>query len=346
LTFVSLLSQFHNPLPAKAGSGDNANGKKSFTFRQLEKIQQELGVVIDAAAGILITELNSIASGTGVMTSSEAEYDELCGKSIKAVLALNTRIVIAFGAHTQLRWRQYFKAHASKFSFQVSHGVHTARGDFVMAGQSRSVHVIFSPHPCLWQMERVVRRAMAIAHGVDIVKMEQGSAEKDEHGHFVQIQSITLVERPTQVINIEVEGQEEEDKRYVLEGGVVTHNSVYLQFHAASMAMTEEQVERARLSMASGGVLADAVASCLLVVDEESIPLLITKLTDIIHTGIGLPTLTGAARFVVSLANSKHAAAMRDHLAPLMTQLLQGLSDQSATLRKIYADALGYCCSK
>jgi proteasome component ECM29 len=118
----------------------------------------------------------------------------------------------------------------------------------------------------------------------------------------------------------------------------------YLQFHAQSMQMTEEQLERARLSLASGGVLADAVASCLLVVDEESVPGIIAKLTDIIHTGIGLPTLTAAAKFVVSLAGSKVAPAMRDHIAPLITQLMQGLSDSSPTLRKVYADALGYLC--
>lgn len=118
----------------------------------------------------------------------------------------------------------------------------------------------------------------------------------------------------------------------------------YLQFHAQSMQMTDEQLERARLNLASGGVLADAVASCLLVVDAESVPSIIAKLTDIIHTGLGLPTLTAAAKFVVSLVNSKVAPDMREHIVPLLTQLMQGLSDQSPTLRKVYADAIGYLC--
>ena len=97
----------------------------------------------------------------------------------------------------------------------------------------------------------------------------------------------------------------------------------YLQFHSASMAMSEEQLERARLSLASGGVLAEALSSCLLVVDDESIQPLLAKLTDIISTGIGLPTLTGAAKFVVSLVNSKSGPAMREYVAPLIQQLFQ-----------------------
>lgn len=108
--------------------------------------------------------------------------------------------------------------------------------------------------------------------------------------------------------------------------------------------MTDEQLERARLSIASGGVLSEALSSCLMVVDDESIPPVLAKVTDIIATGIGLPTLTAAAKFVVSLVNSKAGPAMRDHIAPLIQQLQQGLSDQSPTLRKVYADALGYLC--
>lgn len=118
----------------------------------------------------------------------------------------------------------------------------------------------------------------------------------------------------------------------------------YLQFHAQALQMTDEQLERARLSMATGGVLADAIASCLLVVDEESLPPILAKLTDIIHTGIGLPTLTAAAKFAISLANSKVAPAMREHIVPLIQQLMAGLTDQSPTLRKVYADAIGYLC--
>lgn len=35
---------------------------------------------------------------------------------------------------------------------------------------------------------------------------------------------------------------------------------------------------------------------------------------------------------------------MREHVVPLITQLMAGLSDQSPTLRKVYADAIGYLC--
>jgi proteasome component ECM29 len=118
----------------------------------------------------------------------------------------------------------------------------------------------------------------------------------------------------------------------------------YYQQHAASIGLTDEQLERARLSMASGGPLAEALSSCLLVVDDASVPPIVSKLTDIISTGLGLPTLTAAAKFVVSLANSKSGPAMREHVVPLMSTLQKGLSDQSPTLRKLYADTLGFLC--
>lgn len=120
----------------------------------------------------------------------------------------------------------------------------------------------------------------------------------------------------------------------------------YLQQHAGSMQMSEEQIERARLQMASSGVLAEALSSCLMVVDETSVPGIVAKLSDIIGTGLGLPTLTAASKFIVSMVQSKTtvASAMREHASPLIQQLLQGLTDQSPTLRKYYADALGYLC--
>jgi proteasome component ECM29 len=67
-------------------------------------------------------------------------------------------------------------------------------------------------------------------------------------------------------------------------------------------------------------------------------------IVELMRTGVGLPTLSGCARLVVTLATGP----CRNHLTPytsaLSRVLLSGLMDQSPSIRKAYANALGYAC--
>jgi len=118
----------------------------------------------------------------------------------------------------------------------------------------------------------------------------------------------------------------------------------YLQFHAQSLNMTQEQLEQARTSIASSGPLYEALMSCLTIMDLSALASTCQQLTELLRTGVGLPSLTAAARFVVSLATGPLGPQMQDLAPSLMTVLQNGLTDRSVTLRKIYAEALGALC--
>ena len=118
----------------------------------------------------------------------------------------------------------------------------------------------------------------------------------------------------------------------------------YLQFHARSLQMSDEDLELARLSVAKNTPLADAVASCLQVVDVASLPSVVSRLTEVLQQGIGLPTLTATGKCIISLVNSPVGGDMREHVGPLMSALVQGLNDQSTSVRRVFAAALGYLC--
>ena len=118
----------------------------------------------------------------------------------------------------------------------------------------------------------------------------------------------------------------------------------YLQFHSAQLNMSDEDLEVARLSMAKNTPLADAVSSCLQVVDAAALPSVMSRLTDILQQGLGLPTLTATGKCIISLVNSGVGSEMKEHVGPLMSALVSGLSDQSTSVRKVFAAALGYLC--
>jgi hypothetical protein len=88
-----------------------------------------------------------------------------------------------------------------------------------------------------------------------------------------------------------------------------------------------------------------ALESCVQLVDSDSLPTVLSKLNDLMSTGVGLPTLTASASFVSNLVNnSKVAGVMGSHVGPLLKTLLNGLKDQSSAVRKTYCTALGYVC--
>jgi len=119
----------------------------------------------------------------------------------------------------------------------------------------------------------------------------------------------------------------------------------YMQFHAHQYNMTTEQFEAARLSLAQASPVADAITSCMLLVDAESIKGVVDSLCEVLRNGVGLPTLTAAAKFVSNMAtNPSLGHLMTPYLPPLVKVLHAGLLDNSLTLRSAYATALGYCC--
>jgi proteasome component ECM29 len=119
----------------------------------------------------------------------------------------------------------------------------------------------------------------------------------------------------------------------------------HLQFHAQSYNMTAEQFEGVRLSVDKGSPLHEAIDSCLRLVDQDTIAPVLTTITDVLRTGVGLPCLTAAAKAISTLASQPLLAPhMAQGIKPVMLRLHHGLLDRSPTVRKCFSSALGYCC--
>eukprot|EP00752_Nemacystus_decipiens_P016287 g14566.t1 len=116
----------------------------------------------------------------------------------------------------------------------------------------------------------------------------------------------------------------------------------YMQFHAETqMEMTQDQMERLRLSVSRAGPLQDALDNCYRHLDHAGVvEALMPRLLGLLRSGTGLATRSASAYLVLSLCERApleiHRAAPR--LLPTLTNT--ALSERSSTLRRTYSSAL------
>ncbi|CAN0382024.1 unnamed protein product [Ectocarpus sp. 12 AP-2014] len=116
----------------------------------------------------------------------------------------------------------------------------------------------------------------------------------------------------------------------------------YMQFHAETqLEMTQDQMERLRLSVSRAGPLQDALDSCYRHLDHAGVvEALMPRLLGLLRSGTGLATRSASAYLVLSLCERApleiHRAAPR--LLPTLTNT--ALSERSSTLRRTYSSAL------
>ncbi|CAM9494930.1 unnamed protein product [Scytosiphon promiscuus] len=116
----------------------------------------------------------------------------------------------------------------------------------------------------------------------------------------------------------------------------------YMQFHAETqLEMTQDQMERLRLSVSRAGPLQDALDNCYRHLDHAGVvDALMPRLLGLLRSGTGLATRSASAYLVLSLCERApleiHRAAPR--LLPTLTNT--ALSERSSTLRRTYSSAL------
>lgn len=128
----------------------------------------------------------------------------------------------------------------------------------------------------------------------------------------------------------------------ILEGMSALENQAlnYLSFHTETYAITQEQLETARMAASKLSPLNDTLDICAKQVDPSNAPELVARLIDLIRTGVGLPTRTATARFIATIS-----ARYPEPLAPLAPKLIQAFlsvltSDKSPVIRKTFAEGL------
>ncbi|CAM9910556.1 unnamed protein product, partial [Phaeothamnion confervicola] len=115
----------------------------------------------------------------------------------------------------------------------------------------------------------------------------------------------------------------------------------YMQFHAESqLDMTQESMERLRLSLARAGPLQEALDCCYKHIDGAAAEDLMPRLMALLRSGVGLATRSASAFLVLTLCE-KTPRQVRDasnRLLPTLTNA--ALSERSAALRSTYASAV------
>lgn len=115
-----------------------------------------------------------------------------------------------------------------------------------------------------------------------------------------------------------------------------------MQFHAETqLEMTQDQMERLRLSVSRAGPLQDALNQCYLHLDAPGVVEdLMPRLLGLLRSGTGLATRSASAYLVLSLCERapREVAASAARLLPTLTNT--ALSERSSTLARTYSSAL------
>lgn len=118
----------------------------------------------------------------------------------------------------------------------------------------------------------------------------------------------------------------------------------FYQFHTASLDVSPEMLEQLRVSLATHSPLNTALERCMRLVDAESVAPVVTRLSELLRAGVGLPTLVAGARVVIQLSTGPSANALQEHSTELIKVLQQGQLDRSPSVRKTFSSAIGYLC--
>lgn len=176
----------------------------------------------DAASGIVVTEV-AATGDAGVVHSLETQYDHLCLENMRAVLKLDTDVIVAFGDYTQDKWHRHvhtdLKEYVSTATAVIAHGV---RGLQLTRLDGRLVHVWFCCHPCAWSRFSDLCRTLAVAHGLDVHRAIMSGQRMD--GSRVDLKEVVWRSGPVDVVEITIDATRECDRRYALANGVLTHN--------------------------------------------------------------------------------------------------------------------------
>jgi proteasome component ECM29 len=144
----------------------------------------------------------------------------------------------------------------------------------------------------------------------------------------------------------------------------------YLQSHAKSLDLTDEQMEQARLNFQRNSPVTDAIDQCTRLVRPSNLSDVVGRLSDIMRRGTGLGTLNSAVRCVSMLLGDHALSSAWNSIAPtssenpdsspssslsgtsggqvpaliLIKAAEHGLADSSVSLRKANANLLGLLC--
>jgi hypothetical protein len=174
--------------------------------------------------------------------------DDLCQPSIEQALSSEASTIVAFGRSNHMRWRRYVAQALQDSVFLPlednhldvcawEHGVCRLRVQrrHESSGRWSPLTVWFAPDPAAWHLSSALTTAIGLAHRAPFALIE--SIRRRDAEHMLSLSVVppqrlhkddrlgSLRGHPFRVVNIAIRAPHEHQKRFVLAGGAVTHNS-------------------------------------------------------------------------------------------------------------------------
>ena len=114
----------------------------------------------------------------------------------------------------------------------------------------------------------------------------------------------------------------------------------YIEQHAASVGLSAERLEHARLQNAKASPMGETLDALMAHVDEEVMKDLVPAVGSVLRSGVGLNTRAGAGRFIARLC-LRRGSLVRPHAGKLFKALLgAAASDRSASVTAAMVSAV------
>jgi hypothetical protein len=201
----------------------NAQGQLAFTLTQLKRAWRATKVDQLAEHGIVITELNPIASQTGDVPTEKEEVDAVCASTMQHAIEIGTSVIVAFGDNARQRWKKVGQL------VPGATGVDDMHKDVIsFFYQARQVTVFTSVHPCNWSkfdnvVTSIVRAHLAVDPFSDVVVPD--TEKLFATFSFQLCKPVEVTDGPYEIARMKVTG----NHRFLLANGVVTHNCIECQ---------------------------------------------------------------------------------------------------------------------
>ncbi|GAM26844.1 hypothetical protein SAMD00019534_100190 [Acytostelium subglobosum LB1] len=122
----------------------------------------------------------------------------------------------------------------------------------------------------------------------------------------------------------------------------------YATFHAESLNITPEQLERARIEMSKASPLNDILEQCMKYIDQSNINQVMANVITMVQFSVGVVTRVGVAKFISNLFQSRYIVVdvPEQVLQKLITTMFPSILDKSIATRKQFVSTLAICVKK
>jgi proteasome component ECM29 len=115
----------------------------------------------------------------------------------------------------------------------------------------------------------------------------------------------------------------------------------YVSLHVGSDSEGQDKLDSIRVSASKSSPMMETVNLCMRHVDQDVLPELCAKLSDLTRSAIGIATKVGCCQVIVSLCH-QCTRDLTPHAGKLLSSLLSCFNDRSPGVRKAAATAVGH----